>query len=210
MSLEAWSTAASIGTFVVIAATAGAALVQLRHLRSSNQIAAITKLQDTLESERMTLARRFVNEQVPKLLADPAGRSKLGAAVLSSELEAVRHVGNFFNLVGTFVRLGIVDRDIAVGLWDGIALNTWRQLEAVVMIRREVYSPGAWCDFEYLAVLSQESIARTGGDYYPRGMRRMVLDKRSSDAVAAFVRERAAQRNSDDINEIQEKQEPGR
>ena len=189
MSLEIWNTAASIGTFVVITATAIAALAQLRHLRSSNQIAAVTKLQETLESERMTLARRFVNEQVPKLLADPAGRSKLGATVVPPELEAVRDVGNFFELVGTFVRLGIVDRNIALGLWDGEVLASWRQLEAVTMIRRKVLAPGVWADFEYLAVLGEESIARTGGDYYPRGMRRMVIDKRSSDALAAFVRE---------------------
>jgi hypothetical protein len=40
MSLEAWSAAAQIGTFLVIAATAVAALVQLNHLRAANQIAA--------------------------------------------------------------------------------------------------------------------------------------------------------------------------
>ena len=37
MSLELWATIASVGTFVVIAATAIAAFVQLRHVRRSNQ-----------------------------------------------------------------------------------------------------------------------------------------------------------------------------
>ncbi len=41
MSLEAWSTIAAIGTFVVIAATAIAAFVQLRHIRLSNQLAGL-------------------------------------------------------------------------------------------------------------------------------------------------------------------------
>jgi hypothetical protein len=36
MSLEIMSTAAAIGTFLVIAATAIAAVVQLRHLRAQN------------------------------------------------------------------------------------------------------------------------------------------------------------------------------
>ena len=190
MSLLVWNTVASIGTFVVISATAIAALIQLRHMRSSNQIAAITTLQEKLDSERMILARRFVAEQVPKLLSDPAGRSKLGAKIMPPELEGMRDVGNFFDLVGTFVRLGIVDRGIAVSLWDGLALNMWRQLEAVAHIRRIVSAPGIWDGFEYFAVLSADSIARTGGDYYPRGMRRMTLDKRSSEFVAAFERER--------------------
>ncbi|MBV8282486.1 MAG: hypothetical protein JO347_10555, partial [Candidatus Eremiobacteraeota bacterium] len=38
MSLELWSTIAAVGTFVVITATAIAAVIQLRHMRSSNQI----------------------------------------------------------------------------------------------------------------------------------------------------------------------------
>lgn len=190
MSLVVWDTVASIGTFVVIAATAIAALIQLRHMRSSNQIAAVTTLQQKLESERMILARRFVAEEVPKLLSDPAGRSKLGAEVLPAELEGIRDVGNFFDLVGTFVQHGIVDRGLAVSLWDGLVVTAWRQLEAVVMIRRMVSAPGVWDGFEYFAVLGADSIARTGGDYYPRGMRRMTLDKRSSEFVAAFERER--------------------
>lgn len=38
ITLEVLSTAASVGTFVVIGATAIAAVVQLRHLRASNQL----------------------------------------------------------------------------------------------------------------------------------------------------------------------------
>jgi hypothetical protein len=51
MSAE-WVTAiGTIGTFVVIAASAVAALVQLRHMRGSNQIAALNELRETMESE---------------------------------------------------------------------------------------------------------------------------------------------------------------
>jgi len=41
MSQEILSTAAAIGTFVVIAATAIAAVVQLRHLRAQNQLTGL-------------------------------------------------------------------------------------------------------------------------------------------------------------------------
>jgi hypothetical protein len=40
MSLEALAGLAQVGTFVVIAATAVAALIQLSHLRAANQFAA--------------------------------------------------------------------------------------------------------------------------------------------------------------------------
>ena len=187
MSLEAWSIVASFGTFVVIAATAIAALWQLRHTRSGNQIAAITAMNETLSSEKFTRARRFVADQIPKLIADPAGRSQLGADIFSPELEAVRDVGNFFDLMGAFVKLDIIDRALACDLWDGVVFKTWKQLEPVALIRRKVSYSGIWCDFEYLAVICEKSLLKRQGDYYPRGMPRMTIDKRSLEVVAAFA-----------------------
>jgi hypothetical protein len=189
MPLEVWSTVASFGTFVVIAGTAIAALVQLRHARSSNQIAAITEMRETLESEKFTRAWRFVADQVPKLIADPAGRNKLGAVIFHPEIEAVRDVANFFEVMGTFVKLGIVDQALVCDLWDGVVFKSWKHLEPVVMIRRQVSSPGLWSNFEYLAVLCEKSLSRNQGDNYPRGMRRMTIDKSSLDAVAAFTKD---------------------
>ena len=191
MSLEAWSTVASLGTFVVIAATAIAALVQLRHTRSSNQIAAITEMRETLESERFGQARRFVAEQVPKLLADPAERNKLGDQIFPPEIDAVRDVANFFEAMGAFVKLGIVDQALVCDLWDGVVFRWWKQLEPIIVIRREVSDRGLWANFEYLAVICEKSLSETHGDHYPRGMRRMTIDTRSLEAAAAFAKHHA-------------------
>jgi hypothetical protein len=187
MSLEAWSTIASLGTFLVIAATAIAAIVQLRHTRSSNQLAAITEMRETFESEKFGQARRFVLEQVPKLLADPVERNKLAGEILSPELYAIRDVANFFETVGVLVKFGIVDRTLVCDLWDGVVFNTWKQLEPVIMIRRKVSDRGLWASFEYLAVICEKSLSENQGDHYPRGMRRMTVDKGSLDAAEAFA-----------------------
>jgi len=189
MSLAAWSTVASFATLVVIASTAIAALLQLRHMRSSNQIAAVTEMRETLESERFRLARRFVVEQVPKLLADPAERNKLRGEVFPSELDAVRDLANFFETLGVFVKLGIVDGVLVTDLYDGVVFGYWKQLEPVIMIRREVSNRGLWANFEYLAVICEKSLSKTHGDHYPRGIGRMTIDKRSLDAVATFKKE---------------------
>ena len=53
MSVELLSTLASVGTFIVIGATAIAAIIQLRHMRGSNQIIALTECRETLESESL-------------------------------------------------------------------------------------------------------------------------------------------------------------
>jgi len=188
--LEAWSTAASFGTLVVITATATAALIQLRHMRSSNQIAAFTEMRETLESERFAQARRFIAERLPKLIADPTQRIKFGAEIFPPELDAVRDVANFFETMGAFVKLGIVDRALVCDLWDGVVFGYWKRLEPVIVIRREVSDRGLWANFEYLAVICEESLSKTQGDHYPRGMRRMAIDKSSLEAAAAFAKDR--------------------
>jgi len=191
MSFEAWSTVASLGTFIVIAATAVAALVQLRHTRSSNQIAAVTEMRERLESKSFGEARRFLMEEVPKFLADPAERNKLGGESLPPELDAVRSLGNFFEVMGAFVKLGIIDRALVCDLWDGVVFRSWKQLEPIITIRRKVSDRGLWANFEYLAVICEESLSKTQGDHYPRGMRRMTMDERSLEAASVFAKHHA-------------------
>jgi len=91
--------------------------------------------------------------------------------------------------MGALVKLGIIDRALICDLWDGVVYKSWKQLEPVIMIRREVYYRGFCASFEYLAVLCKESLRKTRGDHYPRGMRRMQIDKRSLEATAAVVKE---------------------
>lgn len=186
MSLELINTIEGLLTVLIIAATAIVAMVQLRHLRSANQIAAITRMQETLESAQFTNARRFVSDEVPKLIADRAGRSKLAASALPPELSALRQVGNFFESMGVLVKRDVIDRNLACDLWDGVVFHAWKQLEPVVLIRRAATFPGIWTSFEFLAVLCQESLEKTKGSYYPRGVKRMTVDEQSSAALAAF------------------------
>jgi hypothetical protein len=196
MSLEAWSTIASLGTFAVIAATAIAAIIQLRHTRSSNQLAAITEMRETFESEKFRQSRCLVLEQVPKLLADPVERNKLGGEILSPELYAIRDVANFFETMGVLVKFGIVDQTLVCDLWDGVVFKTWKQLEPVIMIRRNVSDRGLWASFEYLAVICEKSLSKNQGDHYPRGVRRMTIDKGSLDAAEAFAVDQTDAHNS--------------
>jgi hypothetical protein len=60
MSLELVNTFATLGTFSVIAATAIAAIVQLRHMRGSNQIVALNELRETTETAEFRAAQLFV------------------------------------------------------------------------------------------------------------------------------------------------------
>jgi hypothetical protein len=77
MSLEFVNTFATLGTFVVIAATAIAAIVQLRHMRGSNQITALNELRETMETPDFQAASHFVVTELPAKLRDPAFRYEL-------------------------------------------------------------------------------------------------------------------------------------
>src|SRR5271170_2341992 len=78
VTLEMWNSVWTFGTFFVIAATAIAAIVQLRHMRGGNQIAALTELRSSQETPRYVRALHFVYGELPKKLQDPAFRYQLG------------------------------------------------------------------------------------------------------------------------------------
>jgi hypothetical protein len=175
MSLELISAIAAVGTFVVIAATAVTAIIQLRHMRGSNQISALTECRETIESPEFFAARRFIQDELPVLLKQPDTVARLEHRVLDEELQPINFIGNFFENLGAFVRHGIIDKGVALDLWSGVVLSTWTALSPVTTIRRKYLGTRALLEnFEYLAVLSDDFIARHPDGTYPAGVRRMA------------------------------------
>ncbi len=142
-----WLTAiGTLGTFVVIAASAIAALMQLRHMRGSNQIVALTECRETLESPEFREAQLFVSFELPKRLADPKEARKVAQLPFVDEYQAIGTVANFFESMGLFVKKGIIDRDIALDAWSYIVLRNWDALAPVqrrTRWRRLSARPGA-------------------------------------------------------------------
>lgn len=171
-----WVTAiATAGTFVVIAASAIAALLQLRHMRGSNQIVALTECRETMESKEFQGARRFLITVLPELLKDPQVQANLRAPYIPDDLHPVILVANFFESMGAFVRYGIIDRRIACDVWCGVVVSSWSALLPVIRVRREM-DAGIWENFEYLTVLCEDFMNRHP-TAYPQGMRRMPLQR---------------------------------
>jgi len=173
-----WLTAiGTLGTFVVIAASAIAALLQLRHMRGSNQIVALTECRETLESPEFREAQSFVSFELPKRLSDPNEARKIAQLPFVDEYQAIGTVANFFESLGLFVKKGIIDRDIACDAWSYVVLRNWNALAPVTTYVRLMTAPELWENFEYLAMISQQHMAtHTGGDY-PRGLARMPVDR---------------------------------
>lgn len=176
MSAE-WVTAiATAGTFVVIAASAIAALMQLRHMRGSNQIVALTECRETLESPEFREAQRFVSYELPQRLQDPAECRKAAQIPFVGEYTAIASVANFFESMGLFVKSGIIDKEIACDFWSYVVLRNWHALLPVTSyVRERIGQPALWENFEYMAALADEYQLRHPTSYPPR-MRRMAAD----------------------------------
>ena len=176
MSAE-WVTAiATAGTFTVIAASAAAALVQLRHMRGSNQIVALTECRETLESPEFRAAQRFVSYELPKRLQDPQECRKIAQLPFSGEYEQIGTVANFFESMGLFVKRGIIDRKIACDFWTVVVLRNWRALLPVTSyVRHHLGDDTLWENFEYMALLCERFNAVQASSY-PKGVPRMPRD----------------------------------
>ncbi len=182
MSAE-WVTAiASAGTFLVIAASATAALIQLRHMSGSNQIVALTECRETLESDEFRKAQRFVMSELQKRLADPEERLRIARpeSEFEDEYQCIDKVANVFESLGLLVKNRIIDRTIACDQWAYVAVRNWKAIAPVISDRRALLCmPALWENFEYFAALCEQWNEKYPNGFYPAGMRRMNLPKPS-------------------------------
>ncbi len=188
-----WVTAiGSIGTFIVIAATAVAALVQLRHMRSSNQIASLSEFRETLETEFFRESEEYVMQKLPAILNDPRIRAQIAEGrdlTGIKELVPVRTLADFFEMGGAFVKAGVVDRELACDLWGLVVLAHWNAIAPVVANVRAVRNNTAiWENFEYWAAASRAFARKHADGTYPKRAARETLPALWPEVIAAVKR----------------------
>jgi hypothetical protein len=181
MSFELVNTLATFGTFFVIAGTAIAALIQLRHSRSSNQIEALAELRQGRDDPEMQTAQRFVRHDLGEKLKDPAFRYQLAhREAMTPENQPlwneILRVGNFYETMGILVKSGLADKNLVLDNFSSTVLNNWKWLVPVLaIIRQSLGDTSIWENFEYLAVLSEDWEVAYPNGTYPAGVRRLEL-----------------------------------
>ncbi|MBV8601187.1 MAG: hypothetical protein JO359_06425 [Candidatus Eremiobacteraeota bacterium] len=179
------NTIASLLTVTIVATTALAALVQMRHLRAGNQINAVLTIGEKLGSRQFSDALTLVNSRMEELLADPAfrdheiARFRQAPPPVASESHLEMHraaifVGNTLDEIGLLIKNRIVDPRLMVDQYCAIAIGAWKRLESYTALGRDASSAETWDNFEYFAVLSEDWLRRYPSTY-PRGVRRMEL-----------------------------------
>lgn len=186
MSLEVLNTFGTLTTVVIVAATAIAALIQLRHLRAGNQINAMLSVGDQFNGPTFRNALELVNNRLDSALEDKAFRDYHEAFARNLtppptpedyvELrDAILMVANTYEELGILIKNGVIDRNMFLDRYSWVIARRWHNLENCIAFTRAATDNDAiWENFEYLAVLSEDFIEKQPSSY-PKGVRRMLL-----------------------------------
>jgi len=181
MSLEVLSIAASIGTFVVIAATAIAAMVQLRHLRTSNQLTGLLNILGRTEDPIFAQWRDQTKKVAREKLSDPVFRRMLEDGDYDRRDAPWVHLYNWYDYVGSLVKQGLIPQESIMDVYSMVLVGDWKEGENIIAITRRKTGPGTWENFEYLAWLSTKWLEFHEGSIYPRNASRMPTEDKYVD-----------------------------
>jgi len=165
-----------MGTFVVIAASAIAALIQMRHMRSANQISLFTSYNTEFDSPEFTAAFAFVRTQLSGYVFSPDELDALAVGVYSEPLRAARSIGNFFEDMGSFVLTGVLHENIVCNLYSQNVLDAWHAMAPITFfVRKHRDTAAIWENFEFLYICGLDWAKKHGDGNYPKHMRRADL-----------------------------------
>ena len=173
MSLELWNTIFAGATFVVIAATAIAALVQLRHLRNSNELNALLTLMEMWQEPGMQEHIKYTRTTLREKLQDPEYLSQYNKFGLSRVEHPEMLVADFWEQIGTFMKHQLFDESAWLDIAAAQAARSWADLEPIIRTMQAAGGPSAYENFEYLAVRATLWQARHPLGAYPAGLPRM-------------------------------------
>ncbi len=173
MTLEALNTAAAIGTFLVIAASAIAALVQLRHLRTSNQLSGLVAVFEMLQDPSVRELVDFVRHELAERMKDDDFRASLLEIPIDRRKHPEFYLCDMYNHIGSFVRSGLIDENTYLQTdWYNVNLYWGLLAESIALGRTN--RPHIFENFEYLAARAQAWVeAHPDGDY-PASERRLI------------------------------------
>ncbi len=152
VSLALLNAIAGVGTLLLLAATAAAGLVQLRHMRASNELAALLEIERDFRSPELHAALRDVQRDLARQLDDPGYRARLSApGYLDPRQHPEMTVCNWFDRVGALVRAGYVSERLFLASFGRLVTYYWSVLEPAIAVLRRTRGPGQYANFEYLA-----------------------------------------------------------
>ena len=151
-----WDILSAVSTFVtmlVVAATAIAAVIQLRHMRAGNAISGFLGFMDKWSSpEAREIANYAFSDRMKQKLADPEYRQELVSKPIVDRLKHPEfQYLDFWESIGMFVKLGYFAEDVVLESGGPTALRAWEALAPAIAIVRSARGSQVYDNFEYLA-----------------------------------------------------------
>ena len=152
MSPEAVNIVVSLATLIVVAAASVAAIVQLRHLRASNQLNALLEIMNQWNLPAVQTALSELRA-IPEKMKDPEYARLLEAQNAMDRSRFPEFLAlDLWEQIGTFCKNGLVDENILLDITSGQVLNAWKNAEPAITVIRARRGPSLLENFEYLAV----------------------------------------------------------
>jgi hypothetical protein len=164
---------ASVGTLLVITATALAAFVQLRHMRTNNVLMVLNDFREAYERPEMVAARAALPDVLARL-KDPESRRQLVEGEANEWLRPVGPLMRLLETLGAYTNRNVVPRDLVCDMWSPVVFDTWTDAEPLIAVMRRSAGPSLFENFEMLAVLSKRWLEEQH-EVYPRNLPRMKL-----------------------------------
>ena len=165
--LEAVNAIAAVGTFVVIGVTAIVAMIQLRHMRASNQLEGLLSVLARVEDVNFNAWLSETQRQLPKLMADP----EYVRSVLDNTFDrnvAWLQLGNSYDWVGSLVKNRLIPKDPFLDVYAFRIIQAWDLMKPITVLARHRVGDAVWENFEYLAIVAQVWIDNPRRASYPK------------------------------------------
>lgn len=173
-----WLTASSsVATLFVVALTAFAALRQIRHMRSGNQVAALLPLTEKYQSNEL---QESLNYLLGPMRADLEIREhREGVVSIPSHGTAnkAKAILNFYESVGALVTARVLDLELVLRYFT-LPSEIWEISRDYVVLVRRLRGPEIFENLEALVVMERAYAQRHGSSRYPRGLPHLVLEDR--------------------------------
>ena len=167
---------ATLGTFLVVSGSAVAAVRQLRHMRSANQLEGILALEEHFRDPDLQAALTYAQETLPKKLEDPVYRRELERrGFIDSRKHPELLLCNWFNKMGLLVKHRIVSEDAFMDLFGRLIVYYWDLLAPAVGLMRRSRGDGEYHDFEFLAMRGKIWLDHNRAGVFPKGVVRTKL-----------------------------------
>jgi hypothetical protein len=161
VSWEALTAVASLFSSVVVLAAVLVAIRQVRvgaeqveHLRKATQLEGTMKIFAILGSPEMQKARRFISLELAERMKDPVFRAEVPLLTMAPSVEDHGELAilRLMEMIGVYVKHGLLDPEIVFDYWIPAIVYGWEQLEAVgvIAIHRDALGAAMWENFEDL------------------------------------------------------------